>query len=107
MISGKYDFDQFVSEVKDLPYEKILATSLDESREAARRIAGHTRGAPAAREAGADAYKELLGGLIFLLQHNRRPASIHPWDFLRMRPVFESLVKRGHLRPEGLRVFDE
>src|SRR5579859_2247996 len=107
MVSSKYDFDEFVGAVKDLSYEQIVAAAQEESREVAKRIAGHARGAPAARKAGADTYKELLGGLIFLLQHNCRPISIQPWDILRMRPIFESLVKRGELMPEALRVFDQ
>ena len=107
MISEKYDFDEFVRTVKDRPYEEILVTSRGESRETAKRITGHARGAPAARKAGADTYKELLGGLIFLLQNGRKPAGISPWDFMRMRAVIESLVKRGQLKPEALGVFDE
>lgn len=106
MISPTYDFDEFVGRVKDLDYHEILAKAQEESRETERRTAGHVRGAPAARKAGAGNYKNLLGGLIFLLSENCKPSSVQPWDLVRMRPIFESLVKRHQLKPQALHVFD-
>lgn len=106
MISPRFDFDEFVRLVKDRDYHEIVALTQEESREAARRIAGKVRGAPAARKAGAGEYKDLLGGLIYLLMQNQKPISVYDWDFKRMRPILESLVERGQLRREALTVFD-
>jgi hypothetical protein len=105
MISPKFDFDEFVRVVRDRDYREILGVTQEENRETARRIAGGVRGAPAARKAGAGEYKNLLGGLIFLLVENRKPSSVYDWDLQRMRPILENLVRKGELGPEVLRVF--
>ena len=107
MISAKYDFDEFVKAVKDLPRREIIARCREESRAVDERSTGGVRGAPAARKAGARKYETLLGRLIYFLEHNEKPGGVDSWDFLRMRPIIESLVKRGEAKPEDLIVFAE
>jgi hypothetical protein len=106
MVSPKFDFDEFVRAVENLDYQDVLAKILKERSEVVGQTAGHARGAPTARSAGAGDYKNLLGGLHFLLTENRKPSSLYPWDLTRMRPVLESLVNRGQLKSEVLSVLD-
>lgn len=106
MASPRFDFDEFVKVVKDLNYDEILAKTQEEIYEMKKCTAGGVRGAPAARKAGAGEYLNLLKGIIFALSENRKPSSVQPWDLIRMRPIWESLVSRGQLKPESLRVFD-
>jgi hypothetical protein len=105
MVSTRFDFDEFVKVVKDLNYHEILAKTQEEIYETKKCTAGGVRGAPAARKAGAGEYRNLLGGLVFLLSENRKPSSVQSWDLIKMRPVVESLVSRGERPPESLRVF--
>jgi len=95
MISPKYDFDEFVVAVKGLDLHSVVIKAQDETYEVRRRI----------RDVGAAEYKNLLGGLIFLLCEGRKPTSVQQWDLLRMRPIIEGLVKKKQLKREALSAF--
>ena len=105
MISNRFDLDEFVAKVRDRNIEEINLRLREEIREAERVTGPHIRGAPERRKLGAPEYLKLLKGLAWSLSTNERPSSVQPWDLPRMRPIFESLVNRGELRPETLIIF--
>ena len=106
MNSPEFDFDQFVAEVKDLNLGEINDRLGGEIRQTERLTGAHVQGAPERRKSGAPEYLNLLKGLHYALSTNQRPSSVQPWDLLRMRPIWDSLVRRGQLRREALTLFD-
>lgn len=105
MISSTFDFDKFVAAVKDLEYQEIQTATQAEIEAIDAKTGGHVKGAPAARKAGAPEYANLLRGLRCILTEGIRPNSVRDWDLPRMRPIIESLVRRGKMRPEALSIF--
>jgi len=106
MNSREYDFDQFVSKVKDLDLGRIFVCLNQEIRQMERLTGPHVRGPPERRKSGVSEYLNLLKGLYYALSNNQRPSSVQAWDLQRMRPIWDSLVKRGQLRREALALFD-
>jgi len=94
MISQNCKFDEFVAGVRDLDRQLLVETAAQEKREGMK-----------IRESGR--YVEILNGLIGLLQSGNRPGGVHPWEFAKMHPIIEGLVKRKQFKPEALSVFDE
>ena len=94
MISNNCKFDEFVAGVRDLDRDHIVETAGQEKRDAMK-----------IRPSGR--YVEILNGLIGLLHGGSRPGGVHPWEFAKMHPIIEGLVKRKQLKPEALSVFDE
>jgi len=106
MNSRQYDFNQFVANVKDLDLREIFVRLDEEIRQTERLTGAHVRGAPERRESGAPEYLNLLKGLHYALSFNQRPSSVQPWDLQRMRPIWDSLVRRGQLGRETFTLFD-
>src|SRR5579862_5935299 len=105
LISDSFDFDAFARAVMGVSLPDIQVKLQQEMYEVDRRTAGNVIGAPKARASGAPEYRNMLGGLTWLLQTGTKPSSIQPWDFAKMRPLIESLVNRGELKPAALEVF--
>lgn len=106
MNSSGYDFEQFVARVKDLDRREIFVRLDEEIRQTEHLTGAHVRGAPQRRKSGAPQYVNLLKGLYYALSNNQRPSSVQPWDLQRMRPIWDSLVRRGQLGRETLTLFD-
>jgi hypothetical protein len=106
MNSPEYDFDRFIAKIKDLDLAEILDRIHEEIRQTERLIGPHVRGAPERRKSGAPEYVNLLKGTYYALSNNQRPSSVQPWDLRRMWPIWESLVRRGQLAPEALKLFE-
>ena len=102
----EFDFDQFVAKVKDLSIDEIKIQLNEEIRQTERLTGAHVRGAAERRKSGAPEYVNLPKGLHYALSSNQRPSSVQPWDLLRMRPIWDSLVRRGQLGCETLTLFD-
>src|SRR3954471_10601926 len=97
MISTRLDFDEFIRVVQDLSYDQIIARAQEEWHEVMLPIY--------ARKSGAPEYENLLGGLLWLLCTNSKPSGVSRRDLLRMRPVFERLIRRSQLEHTVLGIF--
>ena len=47
-----------------------------------------------------------LSGLLYFLENKQRPAGISDINFTEFKPICESLVKKGQMEPEVLKLFD-
>lgn len=103
--SPEFDFDRFVAKVKDLSIDSIKGRVNEEIRRTERLSGAHVRGARKHRKSGAPEYLNLLKALDFALSTNQLPISVEPWEFRKMRPIWESLVLRKKLKREALTIF--
>lgn len=101
-----YDFDEFIGRVKDFSYREMLDAADREARSVEPSLHGKSRVALVKQAAGGPEYRKLLGGFIFLLGNGTKPDGVSNYDFPRMRPAIESLVRRGIMKREALSVFE-
>lgn len=101
----RYGFDEFIDRVKDLDYLEMIQVADSEAGSVERNLCGRGKTARMKQEGGGNEYRHLLGGFLWLLRHGTKPFSVQDWDFLRMQPAIDSLVRRGIMKPEALSVF--
>ncbi len=92
MISRNCNLSEFVAGVKGLDLRAIRDAVSSEKREAMA-ICNIGR------------YVEVLNGIGCLLDTGSRPSGVLPFEFAGMRPIIESLVERGQLKPVALAIF--
>src|SRR5271154_3457291 len=104
-----HNFGEFVSHVKDFDPSEIYRLADRERRDVEEYLRLHCRGKGARNElcGAAREFHKLLGPFMYFALDGKRPAGVHDWDLLRMRPAIESLVRRGFLEQATLRVFAE
>lgn len=97
-------FRSFLDRVKDEDAVRIISAARYESASALA-SAKRTRSKAPDRSRAYRGYDRLLGGFLFFMQHGVKPDGLSQDEFLMLRPVVESLVKRGQLKPEALSQF--
>jgi hypothetical protein len=104
MISSRFDLDEFVGHVRLLgDPEKIIAATLQEVNDAIGMT--HGTGRMSATRTDSARYVKLLQGFLFFMRYAMKPVGLGDEDFARFRPVCESLVERGVLKPGVLGLF--
>ena len=88
-----HDVREFIKEVGDKDYCEIIESAQQEATAAAKRRLFQ--------------YAEDLKGLLFFLQHVVKPSGVYDHTFLSFRPIVQSLVRKGQLKEEVLKIFDE
>ena len=100
----RFDKQAFVQRVKDLDLDQIVDAAKQEVYETESTSYG-VPGAPDARAEGSVRYASFLKGLLFYLRSGKRPAGLTAEEFHILRPLVESLVRRGQLLPAVLQDF--
>ena len=101
----RYDFNEFISSVKDLGYVEMIKAADREAGAVEHNLYGRGKNSRAKQQGGGREYRNLLGGFLWLLRTGGKPSSLDAHDFHRMRPAIESLVQRGIMKQEALAVF--
>lgn len=91
-------FDDFLNSIKYLDYDDALAAANIHTKGLEK-----VHGWQEKREARLMAEK--LKGLLYWLKTGKRPAKIAPEEFMKYKPICESLVARKQLNSEALKVF--
>jgi hypothetical protein len=99
------DITSFIESVKNKSRSEIIKSATREIQTQGLETPGVRRkkGAELRRSLG---LRSELEGLLFWLQHQQAPAGLSHSDFLRFRPLCESLVKSGELEDSALGAFD-
>jgi hypothetical protein len=105
-MSIPYSVSEFVQRVKDIDYPEVIRLTELEV-ENIERVSYRARGSVRRRQLGSTRYAENLKGLLWLLRSGTRPAGVDDGIFQSFRPIIESLVQRGQLRPTALKVFEQ
>lgn len=106
MYTDPYNARKFVDRVKDLSPNEMMMAAQQEVAIVDKASSGR-RGAPAARKSGSLQYVEFLKCLIGYLNHEGRhkPSCPSYVDLETLRPICESLVKKGIFDPVCLETF--
>jgi hypothetical protein len=94
-----YDFDAFLSAVKYLDKEDILATAYKKHKFLDKPSSMYTL----------EARMELQNGvqsLLRWLETGQRAAGVSDANFAKLKPVCESLIRKGQLGPEAIALFE-
>ncbi|HPM78889.1 MAG TPA: hypothetical protein PK961_17505 [bacterium] len=105
-MSRFYNFYEFVDSLMDLDRLEIINKAEWEGKNADR-LSYNVKGAVQRREDGIVEYSRKIGGLIFFLRNEIKPASMEEDDFQALRPLCEKLVEKKQLSKDVLDMFEE
>ena len=98
MFLAHEQFRTFLDGVRDKDFQTIIHAAESE----------HGGYSTRERRRGHDqrtAYRALMSGFLHFMRFGMKPAGVEDADFQMFRPVCESLVARGELKPEVLELF--
>lgn len=103
-MTSPYNFQDFLERMARLDYHDILREA-DAECGRVQKVSSRVRGAPRQRKMGSLQYLQRIKEFLFFMQHGIRPATASESDFQSYRPVVETLVEKGQIKPETLEVF--
>jgi hypothetical protein len=106
MISYGFSFQEFISNVINDDYYKIIKKAEQEANDA-EKGSFSAKGAVKRRDNGSIRYSQQLGGLLFWLHSGTRPFELSEGDFLSLKPICEKLIEKKQLNPETLELFNK
>lgn len=101
----EYDFDRYLSEIKEKDYFDILK-NVEQLGTNVERSSFGCNGAVGRREAGSLDFSKKSGELLWWLRTGTKPGSCSDLDFQKFKPLCERLVAKGQLKPSALQVFE-
>ena len=93
------DFDVFLNSVKYLDKEDILATAYKRHKSLDKSTTMYTMEFRLGLQ-------NSISGLLYFLENKQRPDGISDINFLKFKPICESLVKKGQMEPEVIKLFE-
>jgi len=99
-----YDFDEFLKRMVNLDYLDILLQA-DAECGCVEQSSYRVRGAPRRRKMGSGEYAKRIKDFLFFMRYGIRPGGASDSEFQSYRPVVETLVQKGQMKPEALQVF--
>jgi hypothetical protein len=93
------DFDAFLNSVKYLDKEDILATAYKRHKSLDKSTTMYTMEFRLGLQ-------NSISGLLYFLENKQRPASISDTNFAKFKPICESLIKKGQMEPEVIKLFE-
>ena len=97
-----WNFESFLSKVKDLAWHEIVKQAQAECRRAQKAARGH--GGLKNREDGCVQYAASLKTFLWFMRNGGRPAGPVP-EFPLYLPVIAALVEKGQMKPSALDEF--
>ncbi len=98
MREQRYDFDVWLRNQIERPLSEVRKgahAAIEEAERGSYRVKGAIR----KREAGSTEFASRVNNFLFLIQHGRKPSGASAEDWEAMRPVVESFVRQGELKP--------
>jgi len=93
------DFDVFLNSVKYLDKEDILATAYKKHKSLDKSTTQYTL-----------EYRlnlqNSISGLLYFLETKQRPEKINDENFIKLKPICESLIKKGEMEAEVVKIFE-
>jgi len=93
------DFDVFLNSVKYLDKEDILATAYKRHKSLDKSTTMYTMEFRLGLQ-------NSISGLLYFLENKQRPDGISDINFAKFKPICESLVKKGQMEPEVIKLFE-
>lgn len=93
------DFDAFLNSVKYLDREDILATAYKKHKSLDKSTTRYTLEYRLGLQ-------NSISGLLYFLEKKQRPTGISDVNFLKLKPVCESLIKKGQMETETIKLFE-
>ena len=102
----KYDFAEFIEQVKDLPYREMLRMTEQTLAQAENQSRG-SRAAARARQQGSLAFADAVGEFLCFLRQGIKPSNVREFDWPLYRKPVERLIQQGQMLPSVLSLFAE
>jgi hypothetical protein len=93
------DFDAFLNSVKYLDKEDILATAYKRHKALDKSTTMYTLEFRLGLQ-------NSISGLLYFLENKQRLAGMRDIDFIMLKPICESLIKKGQMEPEVIKIFE-
>lgn len=93
------DFDVFLNSVKYLDKEDILATAYKRHKALDKSTTMYTLEFRLGLQ-------NSISGLLYFLENEQRLAGMRDVDFIMLKPICESLIKKGQMKPEVIKIFE-
>lgn len=94
-----YDFDDYLNTIKYLDKEDILSATYKKHK-MLDKVSGLDK------KEGAMALQNKISGLLFWIEKKEKPAILSEAEFLKLKPICESLIRKNQLEPEALSLFE-
>jgi hypothetical protein len=95
---ANYDFEDFLNVVKHLDQEDIMHV-VSEKQEKLAKLSVRSK------KEGASDLAEKINAFLFWLKTGKKPSKLSFPDFIKIKPLAESLIRKGQLKPEALKSF--
>ncbi len=93
-----YDFDAFLSAIKYLDKEDILVAAYKKHKSLDKSSTMYTM------EARLD-LQNSVGDLLYFLEKNERPPNVKDYNFEKLKPICENLIKKGQMDAGAIKLF--
>jgi hypothetical protein len=93
------DFDVFLNSVKYLDKEDILATAYKRHKALDKSTTQYTLEYRLNLQSS-------ISGLLYFLETEKRPEKISDENFLKFKPICESLIKKGEMEADVVKLFE-
>ncbi len=105
---SSYDFDEFLQRMSRLnTFDDVLRAADKEGSAADGAGTGGHKGVVSARKHGVLEYARKIGAFLFFMRFGRRPTGVCDQEFRKYAVVVRTLVTKGELKPDILKLFKD
>ena len=99
MFYMQYDFDTFLNSIKYLDKEDILVTTYKKHKSL-------DKSSPIMSTEFRLDLQNSISGLLYWLERGERPSNMREVDFIKLKPICESLIRKEQMDSSVLRIFE-